>query len=100
MFSEGYARTSSANTGEFVTLEISPAKVQPGNNEKQRIATVLASAPYVDWHLRPSLEEMEKEKSLYRARVQLKKEAHLKDLVGLLKEKGYQSNILHGRFED
>lgn len=100
LFSVGYARTSSANTGEYVTLEISPESTKTGNNDKQRIATVLASAPYVDWHLPPSLVKIGEQEDNFRARVQLKKEAHLKDLVALLKEKGYLSNVLHGHFED
>lgn len=100
MFTEGYVRKTSANSGEYVTLEINPHTTNPGNNEKQRIATVLAAAPYVDWHVRPSLEEIDEDKKAFRARVQLKKEAHLKDLVELLNEKGYLSSVLYGHSGD
>ncbi len=104
LFAEGYTRVSSANSGEYVTLEISPEisteDKKAGSNDKQRIATVLASAPYVDWHLRPYLEQIGEQSSNYRARVQLKKEAHLKDLVELLKEKGFLSSVIYGQSAD
>ncbi len=112
LFTEGYTRLSSASSGEYVTLEIwhesepesrsesKPEGTHSANNDKQRIAIVLASAPYVDWHLRPHLEQIGEKASNFRARVQLKKEAHLKDLIELLREKGFLSKIIYGQTVD
>jgi len=100
IFSEGYARLSSRDAGEFVTLEIVPEQVENGIDYRHKIASLLAAAPYVDWHLKPSVKEKDQSTATHQARVLLKKEAHLTDLISLLSEKGFLTTTLFGHFED
>lgn len=100
IFSDGYARLSSRDAGEYVTLEIAPHKMQGDVDYNHQIATLLAAAPYVDWHLTPSIKEKDETTATHQARVLLKKEAHLTDLISLLSEKGFLTKTLFGHFED
>ena len=82
-----YVMTSGSESGEFYTLLMS--REAAGDADPQNLLGDLVTAPYVDWAFRPELKPGP-EPNTTLARLQLRDESHLEELIGLLKELGYR----------
>ena len=74
-------------------------KIQPKDLEiKKDYLTVLrdlfTTAPYLDLSHKPQLERMDDESKTILARVEVKEESHLQDLVTLIKERNFSCQVI------
>lgn len=92
---DGYAVIAGEEIGGFYYLKITPTDEQKAGNHLIRIIELLASAPYVDRNHKPELLANKIENCL-EARVLLKEETHLFELLALIEEWGYNSIVLEG----
>lgn len=90
---QGYALISGEEIGGFYFLKITPKDEQKVGNHSIRIMDLLTSAPYVDRNHKPELLP-NKEKNCLEARVLLKEETHLYELMALIEDWGYHGAVL------
>ena len=95
---QGYAMIAGEEIGGFYYLKITPQDDQKAGNHALRIMELLTSAPYVDRNHKPELLP-NKENSCLEARVLLKEETHLYELMGLIEEWGYKAAVLELDFK-
>lgn len=95
---QGYAMVAGEEIGGFYYLKISPNDDQKALNHSLRVMELLASAPYVDRNHKPELLP-NKSNSCLEARVLLKEETHLYELLALIEEWGYKSAVLEPDFK-
>lgn len=88
LLSEGYLLLAGDDIGGFYRLQIKPQEVQENINYQDQLLNVLHSTPYLNWQHRPIIKSIE-DNGQMDARVVLKEEKHLPDLVSLLEEWGY-----------
>lgn len=89
LLSEGYTLISGEEIGGFYRLRISPRENTEKVRHQQRLHHLLLTAPYLDWRHKPELTVTDPEQSAIDARVLVREESHLHDLVELIREWGY-----------
>lgn len=88
----GYAIIAGEEIGGFYNLKIGPKDEQKLSFHTNRLMDLLTSAPYVDRNHKPKLLPNKTEHCL-EARLLLKEETHLYELLALIEEWGYTSNV-------
>lgn len=93
LMDEGYLLLSGKEIGGFYNLKISPENIENGNNHLQRLIDLLATAPYLDTSHKTELLTNRDQDNQWNAKVLVKEESHLFDLIDLLREWGYVCKI-------
>ncbi|MEO1258949.1 MAG: mechanosensitive ion channel domain-containing protein [Bacteroidota bacterium] len=93
IMSEGYLVHAGDEVGGFYLLEIASGEKENKNLLNEIMMDILVATPYVDWGSKPELEYSNSLPGTFTARVSLKEENHLRDLIELLEEKGFNVNV-------
>ena len=97
MLSEGYLLMSGEEIGGLYHLKIRPNEPEEKTDYAVRLMDLLASTPYLDWTQRPELVPSTHNDHQYEARVLVKEENHLLDLVALIEDWDYSCKILDNK---
>lgn len=92
LVNDGYVLTSGSETGDFFNLLIKAENEEKAQNTEKVLISLFATAPYVDWAVRPEVVLADPDNAEWSARVQLRAAGHLPELVRLLNEVGYMCN--------
>lgn len=90
---KGYMLASGSETGMFYKLRIQKQESSNGKHALIDLKDLLATSPYVDWSYEPEIAPVPEQAEHWTARLQLRKDTHLPELVELLAESGYQCSM-------
>jgi len=94
LLNDGYTLVSGDEIGGYYHLELSPQATLEGiKNHRLHLLDLFVMAPYVDWHHKPELFEDDDVPNTVDARILLREESHLHELIALIREWGYQCKI-------
>ena len=97
MLRKGYTLVSGDKIGGFYHLELSPKDAsKPIKNHRLHLMDLFAGVPYIDWHHKPELFQEENAADTIDAKVLIKEESHLHELIALIKEWGYDCRLVTG----
>ena len=94
LMSEGYTILAGEDIGGFYQLKITPQEEDTKTNHLNRILDLLITAPYLDWHHKPEVLPCDENLSDLEARVLVREEIHIHELVAMIKEWGYDCKII------
>jgi len=90
MLDKGYTMLSGDDIGGIFQLKMTPIEQEEKKvNHIIRVQDLLITTPYLDWHHKPEVVVGATESEI-QARVLLREESHLKELMRLIKEWGYE----------
>lgn len=88
LLSEGYVLLKSKKTGGLHELILRPMEASKTNHH-QVISNKLIFCPYVDWSFKPEVISISNSESQYTLQVLVRKDNHLKSLIRLINDWGY-----------
>lgn len=88
LLTEGYTLFKDENTGGFFNLEIRLPEEGQGGQHRIKLMDRLVKTPYLDWQHRPVL-QAEEGTEVLAARIFLREEKQLPELMQLIREWGY-----------
>lgn len=88
LLKDGYLLLAGEEIGGFYRLQITPQEGNEIKNTRSKLLDILHATPYLDWQQRPIIKSATDSDTLD-ARVVLREERHLPDLIQLLEEWGY-----------
>lgn len=96
LLEDGYTLVSGEKIGGFYHLELSPKETNTNiYNHRLHLLDLFATAPYVDWHHKPELFQDESVENQLDAKVLIKEESHLHELIALIREWGYNCKLVN-----
>lgn len=96
LLDEGYTLVSGEKIGGFYHLALSPKETNTSiYNHRLHLLDLFATAPYVDWHHKPELFQDEAVENQLDAKILIKEESHLHELIALIKEWGYHCKLVN-----
>lgn len=96
LLEKGYTLVSGEKIGGFYHLELMPKEnMATFSNHRLHLLDLFATAPYVDWHHKPELFQDEAVANQIDAKVLIKEESHLHELIALIKEWGYHCKLVN-----
>lgn len=90
---EGYILFSKGQVGGFCHLRIRPDEKNTEKQHALRLMDLLAKTPYLDWNHGPAITATDKAVSEMEAKVFLREEKQLPELLSLIQEWGYHCEI-------
>ena len=93
LLSEGYTLTAGEEIGGFYYLRITGVEMTGKAGLDDQLTDLLATAPYIDWNHKPQFTFLDKDAGEVEARILVKEETHLHELMALIREKGYACRI-------
>ena len=93
LLADGYLLISAEEIGGFYHLLISPEAGSEKPGTATQLMDLLVTAPYLDWSQKPELVPSD-DNNQFNARIWVKEESHLHDLITLIKEWGFSCKIL------
>lgn len=93
LISEGYILLSGEEVGGFYELVIQPLDLEEKKDYFTFLSDLFTTAPYLDLKHRPQLETINDETKTFLARVEVKEESHLQDLISLIKERNFSCKV-------
>ena len=95
LLENGYTLVSGEKIGGFYHLALTPKEANTTfNNHRLHLLDLFGTAPYVDWHHKPELFQDEAIENQIDAKILIKEESHLHELIALIKEWGYQCKLV------
>ena len=96
LLENGYTLISGEKIGGFYHLELSPKEnLTTINNHRLHLLDLFATVPYVDWHHKPELFQDENTENQLDAKILIKEESHLHELIALIREWGYDCKLVN-----
>ena len=89
LLATGYTLISGEEIGGFYQLRISPKENENRTRHQQQLQQLLVTAPYLDWNHKPEITALDDDGRQLEARVLVREESHLHDLIALIREYGY-----------
>jgi len=93
LMTDGYMLLSGEEVGGFYQLNIQPNEPDEKIDYSTQLMDLLATTPYLDWNHRPQLLPSKDTSKSIKARVVVKEESHLHDLIILIQEWGYSVKV-------
>lgn len=93
LLNDGYMLLSGEEVGGFYQLNIQPNDPDEKVDYPSQLLDLLTTTPYLDWNHRPQLLPSKDTSKLIKARVVVKEESHLNDLITLIQEWGYSVKV-------
>lgn len=94
LLENGYTLVSGEEIGGFYHLELTPKEsLNKVSSHRIHLLDLFATAPYVDWHHKPEIFQDDTQENQLAARVLIKEESHLHELIALIKEWGYNCKL-------
>jgi len=94
LISDGYTLLSGVEIGGFYELEIKPSEQNDKKDYLTFLRDLFTTTPYLDMSHRPQLEILNEEAKTILARVEVKEESHLQDLVTLIRERNFSCKVI------
>jgi hypothetical protein len=94
LISNGYTLLSGEEVGGFYELEIQPKDLETKKDYLTFLEDLFATAPYLDLRFRPQVEYINDETKTFLARVEVKEENHLQDLVKMIRERNFTCKVI------
>ena len=94
LISNGYTLLTGVEVGGFYELKIQPKDLEIKIDYLTVLRDLFTTAPYLDLSHKPQLERMDDESKTILARVEVKEESHLQDLVTLIKERNFSCQVI------
>lgn len=91
LMSEGFTQSAGEEIGGLYKLKVFPKEDNNRNDYQTHLRDLMATTPYLDWNYQPILNKGED--NYYQAKVMVREEGHLQDLVRLVEEWGYECQI-------
>jgi len=91
---EGYTMLSGSEVGGFHHLNIQPVEVDEKVNYFLKLTDLLNSTPYIDWKHKPQVLPQKDISKTMEARVVVKEESHLRDLITMIEEQGFHCRTI------
>jgi len=89
LLKDGYTMLSGSAVGGFHHLNIQPIQVDEKVNYFLKLTDLLNSTPYIDWNHKPQIFPQKDISKTMEARVVVKEESHLTDLMTMIEEQGF-----------
>ena len=89
LLTNGYTLMAGEEIGGFYHLHISPKDEESKVRHLQFLQNSFVTVPYLDWNHKPELTTLDDQANKLQARVLVREESHLYDLITLIKEWGY-----------
>lgn len=93
LMSDGYTILAGEDIGGFYELQIIAEEEETKVNHATRLLDMLITAPYLDWHHKPEVMAKASNPNHLEAKVLVREEVHVHELVALIKEWGYRCRI-------
>lgn len=94
LLENGYTLVSGEEIGGFYHLELTPKEgFENVASHRMHLLDLFATAPYVDWHHKPEIFRDDTHENQLEARILIKEESHLHELMALIKEWGYNCKL-------
>jgi len=93
LLANGYLLESGEEIGGWYNLKISPTEPKEKVDYGLQLMDLLATTPYLDWTHKPTLLTSNNTPHQIDARILIKEESHLYDLITLIEEWGYTCKI-------
>ncbi len=94
LVANGYTLLSGEEVGGFYEIEIQPNNLEEKKDYYTFLTDFFTTAPYLDLRHRPHLEILNDESKTILARVEVKEESHLQDLMTLIKERNFSCKVI------
>ena len=94
VLTDGYLLHAGEQIGGYYRLKISPKEISSKIPSNKKVMDMLVASPYLDWEHKPDFYFSEKEPNQLNARISVKEEDHLYDLISLIGEWGYETEIV------
>ena len=94
LISDGYTLLTGVEVGGFYELKIQPKDLEVKKDHLTILRDLLTTTPYLDMSHKPQLEKVDDEFKTILARVEVKEESHLQDLVTLIKERSFSCQVI------
>lgn len=94
LVADGYTLLSGEQVGGFYQLNIQPKEESEKKNSITHLLDLLNSSPYLDWNHKPQILPSKDNSKAVKARVIVKEERHLHDLISLIQEWGYNCKVV------
>lgn len=94
LISDGYTLLTGVEVGGFHELKIQPKDLEIKKDHLTTLRDLLTTTPYLDLSHKPQLEKVDDEYKTILARVEVKEESHLQDLVTLIKERNFSCQVI------
>jgi hypothetical protein len=93
LLDDGYTVISGEQIGGFYHLQILPVDTETKVRHQQHLQQLFVTTPYLDWSHKPEITSLEGEGPGLEARVLVREESHLHDLMALIREWGYECSL-------
>lgn len=94
LVNDGYMLLSGEEVGGFYQLQIQPKEPDEKMDYPTHLMDLLVTSPYLDWNHKPQLMNAKDASKTIKARVVVKEESHLFDLVKVIQERGFQCKVV------
>lgn len=89
----GYTLLAGDEIGGFYQLRIVPKEQDVKIRHLAHLQQLFVTTPYLDWSHRPELTALDENGQVLQARVLVREENHLRDLIALIREWGYECKL-------
>lgn len=99
LISEGYTLVTGEESGGFFNLKLSPKKNEDNDTRSfstHSILDILAQAPYLSPNHKPDISQNINDHNIFSVKLLVEEEHHLFELITLLEEKGWKTEVNHG----
>jgi len=93
LLSNGYTILAGEDIGGFYQLNITAKEEETKTNHTVKLLDLLITAPYLDWHHKPEVTAKNDNPNDLEAKILVREEVHVHELVALIKEWGYGCRI-------
>lgn len=93
LLDSGYTIIAGDEIGGFYHLKISPKEIDSKVRHLQNLQNHFITTPYLDWSHKPELTALDDQEQQLEARVLVREENHLHDLMALIREWGYHCKL-------
>ena len=93
IISSGFILSSGVNIGGYYKLDITLPKEVEFRQSVQELTDLLISSPYIDGDYKPEISRSISSEHKTKVKLLVREEGHVHDLISLLEENGYQSEI-------
>lgn len=93
LLSNGYTILAGEDIGGFYELHITAKEEESKTNHAVKLLDLLITAPYLDWHHKPEVSARNANPNDLEAKILVREEVHVHELIALIKEWGYECQI-------
>ena len=93
LMEDGFMLLSGEEIGGYYNLKITPKAINEKTNYTQQLLDFFATTPYLDWNFKPHLSVTDGETAAMNAKIMVREDSHLQDLVKVIEERGFVCKV-------